>query len=118
MKTMQPIPLLIEQQRTATAAATAPAPIPLKDLGTTYSMAQAVRWLDELYFAIGRWDGTLTVFHRAGAPVNVPIISAALVTPSLAGVEMIARVTPTLFASSNDAQSIIVWKSDGTFAEE
>jgi WD40 repeat protein len=50
--------------------------------------------------------------------VNAPIISAALVTPSLAGVEMIARVNPTLFASSNDARSIMVWKSDGTFAEE
>ena len=116
MRTMQPISFVLEHQAT-TIEGVPRTELPLKDLGTTFSMAQAVRWLDKQYFAIGRWDGTLTVFHRQEAP-NTPIISAALVAPSLAGVEMIAAVTPTLFASSNDNTSIVIWKSDGTFAEQ
>ena len=93
MKTMQPIPLFIEQQPMTAAAEAAPALIPLQDLGTIYSMAQEVRWLDERTFAIGRWDGMLTVFHCGKASVSAPIISAALVAPSLAGVEMIGALT-------------------------
>jgi hypothetical protein len=114
MKTMQLIPLLLMEA--------APTPmaeqLPLKDLGTTYAMAQAVRWLDERNFAIGRWDGTLTIFHRAGiVDGGPPVVSAALVVPSLAGVEMIARVKSDLFASSNESGSMIVWDADGDFQD-
>ncbi len=108
MKTMQPIPLLLTEQ----PAPPPPVTLPLKDLGTTYSMAQAVRWLDERSFAIGRWDGTLTVFRCAA---GAPIVSEAIVAPSLAGVEMIARIKHRLFASSNDAKSIVVWCTDAEF---
>src|SRR5689334_22871323 len=111
----QPIPLLI-QSRHREATAEEREGLPLKDVGTTYSMAQEVRWLDERHFAIGRWDGSLTVFNHDPARPGAPIISAALVAPSLAGVEMIARVMPKLFASSNDAKSITIWQTDGTFS--
>lgn len=112
-----PIPLLIHS---AVGAAAAPAPgvLPIRDVGTTYSMAQEVRWLDDRYFAIGRWDGSLTVFNHDPARPGAPVISAALVAPSLAGVEMISRVMPKLFASSNDAKSIVIWQTDGTFSED
>lgn len=113
MKMSQPIPLFL----TAPQPSPSPVTLPIKDLGTTYSMAQAVRWLDEHNFAIGRWDGTLTVFHRTDGPTGTPIISAALTVPSLAGIEMIARIKRSLFASSNDARSIIVWCADGSLKE-
>ncbi len=117
MKTLQPIPILQSLAVTALETdekATAEQQLPLKTLGTTYSMAQSVRWLDESNFAIGRWDGTLTIFHRT-EPDGAPVVSDALIAPSFAGVEMISRVKDNLFASSNDAQSIAVWLADEDF---
>jgi WD40 repeat protein len=111
MRTSQPIPLLLIEP----APPPTPVALPMKDLGTTYSMAQAVRWLDEGTFAIGRWDGTLTIFRRAAGSAGAPIISTALTAPSLAGIEMIARITDGVFASSNEAKSIIVWHGDNSF---
>ncbi|MCX6594724.1 MAG: hypothetical protein NTZ56_24690 [Acidobacteria bacterium] len=109
----QPIPLLVTGAAAEPLASTAS---PLQDLGTTYSMAQEVRWVDANYFAIGRWDGSLTIFTNPSPP-GPPSISAAIVTPSLSGVQMIARIAPNLFGSSNDGQSITLWGTDGTFSE-
>lgn len=111
MKISQPIPLLL----TEPPPAPSPVALPIKNLGITYSMAQAVRWLDDGRFAIGRWDGTLTIFHRTAGPAGAPIISAALTVPSFAGIEMIARLKEGIFASSNEAKSIIVWHGDNSF---
>src|SRR5437667_11597509 len=96
----QPIPMLIHSESVEPVRPDG-AGMPLKDAGTIYSMAQEVRWLDEDHFAIGRWDGSLTIFKHEPAPLFTPIICAALVAPSLAGVEMISRLMPNLFASSN-----------------
>lgn len=121
MKTLQPIPIL---QSLAAAGAAAPEAatekqqFPLKNLGTTYSMAQSVRWLDSQNFAIGRWDGTLTVFKRAAPKEGAPVVSDALVAPSFAGVEMIARIKDNLFASSNDAESIVIWLAADAAAQQ
>ncbi len=115
MKILQPIPILLAEN--AAAPAPAETPLPLKDLGSVYSMAQAVRWLDARSFAVGRWDGSLTVFRRSEAANLPPAISAALVAPSFAGVEMIARIKPYLFASSNDGKSMIVWLADEQFED-
>ncbi|MEK6281743.1 MAG: WD40 repeat domain-containing protein [Acidobacteriota bacterium] len=104
----QQIPLFLAEPASAPATTS----LPLKGLGTTYSMAQAVRWLDERSFAIGRWDGTLTIFRRTHEQASAPVITAALVVPSVAGVEMIAQIKEMLFASSNDAKSIVVWCAD------
>jgi WD40 repeat protein len=110
----QPIPLLVPGAPTAPSNS----PVsPLKDLGTTYSMAQEVRWVDASHFAIGRWDGSLTIFTNPASP-GPPSIAAAIVTPSLSGVQMIAWIAPNLFGSSNDGQSITIWGTDGTFSED
>jgi hypothetical protein len=114
MKTSQPIPLLL----TEPSPAPAPVALPLKNVGNTYSMAQAVRWLDDGRFAIGRWDGTLTIFHRAAPPAGALMISAALTVPSLAGIEMIARIREGIFASSNEEESIVVWHGDNSFKDD
>lgn len=113
----QPIPLLIHS-RLAADIPQDRKDLPIRDVGTTYSMAQEVRWLDHDHFAIGRWDGSMTVFNHDPARADAPLISAALVAPSLAGVEMIARIRPELFASSNDGQSIVIWQADGSFSED
>lgn len=106
METAQPIPVLL----TESPAPPSSVELPVKDIGTTYSMAQAVRWLDEQTFAIGRWDGTLTVFHRGNGLTRAPIISAALTVPSFSGIEMIAKIKQSVFVSSNEASSMIVWQ--------
>ncbi len=113
----QPIPMLIHA-RSAGEEVQERQGLPIRDVGTTYSMAQEVRWLDDRHFAIGRWDGSMTVFNHDPAHPGAPVISAALVAPSLAGVEMIARVMPRLFASSNDGRSIVIWQTDGNFSED
>jgi hypothetical protein len=114
MNPIQPISVLLTHGA-AGAMVDGHMSLPLTDLGTAYSMAQAVRWIDNEYFAVGRWDGTLTIFHRrvdSAGKAGTPIISAALIAPSLAGVEMITRIQDQLFASSNDDRSIVVWRAD------
>jgi WD40 repeat protein len=111
MKMSQPIPFLL----TEPPPEPIPVALPIKNLGITYSMAQAVRWLDDGRFAIGRWDGTLTIFRLTSGLAGAPIISAALTVPSFAGIEMIARLKEGIFASSNEAKSIVVWRGDNAF---
>lgn len=110
---MQPIPIFLAE----IAAAPAPEEGPLKDLGSIFSMAQSLRWLAPRNFAIGRWDGSLTFFRCPVQSDLPPTISAALVAPSFSGVEMIARIKPHLFASSNDQNSMVIWQADDEFEE-
>lgn len=116
MKFLQPIPFLLAE--TAAVPTREEVSLPLKEVGSIYSMVQAVRWLNRKSFAVGRWDGSLTVFRRSDAENLPPSISAALVAPSFAGVEMIARVKPDVFVSSNDGKSMVVWRADGGEFEE
>ena len=115
MQLSQPIPLLLTEPEPTPAPATAT--LPIKNLGVTYSMAQAVRWLDQRRFAIGRWDGTLTIFDCTTGRATPAIIAAALTVPSFAGIEMIARLKDGIFASSNEAKSIMVWHGRNAFDE-
>lgn len=108
---MQQIPFLLNQMP-ASDTVPASASLPLKLQGTTYTMAQSVRWVDQSMFAIGRWDGTLTLYRMRSPQDSTPVVVDALFTPSLAGVEMIARIEDGVFASSNDAGSMEVWKRD------
>src|SRR5689334_3296197 len=52
------------------------ATLPLTQLGTTYNLAQEVRWLDTAHFAVGRWDGTMSIFNFETAPFVGPLITA------------------------------------------
>lgn len=101
------------------AGALAPTGLPILQDGATYSMAQETAWLDAEHFAVGRWDGSLSIFRfNPGAFVG-PVISTVASSPSAEGVQMITWLTPRTFASSNDAGSMIVWRSapGGTWAD-
>jgi hypothetical protein len=74
-------------------------------------MAQEAAWLDTQHFAVGRWDGSLSIFAFNNSPTAGPVISKAVNTPALEGVQMITWLAPGVFASSNDESSIIVWSS-------
>ena len=88
-----------------------PSALPITADGVTYTMAQETTWLDMQHFAVGRWDGSLSIFAFNDSPTAGPIISKAVNTPALEGVQMITWLAPGAFASSNDDSSIIVWSS-------
>jgi hypothetical protein len=85
-------------------------PPQLKSVGTTYARAQVATWLDDSHFAVGRWDGTLSIFRTPRAGEFGPVIAFDTVTPSVQAVQMALAVTPTVFVTSNDDHSLAVWK--------
>jgi hypothetical protein len=93
------------------AGARFPANLPILADGATYSMAQEAAWLDAEHFAVGRWDGSLSIFRFAPGVSTGPIITTSASSPSSEGVQMITWLSPRTFASSNDAGSMIVWRA-------
>lgn len=91
--------------------ATAPVDLPISDDGATFNMAQEVTWVDASTFAVGRWDGTLSLFRFNDSPTAGPLVSTAASTPAMEGVQMIVWLGPGVFASSNDDASMILWSS-------
>lgn len=85
--------------------------IQLKPVGTTYARAQVATWLDDLHFAVGRWDGTLTIFRTPQSGEFGPVLIFDGLTPSVQPVQMVLAVTPATFITSNDDHSLAVWKS-------
>ena len=95
------------------AGTVAPTALPITADGVTYTMAQETTWIDMQHFAVGRWDGSLSIFAFNASPTAGPVISKAVNTPAFEGVQMITWLAPGVFASSNDESSIIVWSSPG-----
>jgi WD40 repeat protein len=74
-------------------------------------MTQEVAWIDAGHFAVGRWDGSLSIFTFNDSPTSGPVISKAVNTPAFEGVQMITWLATGVFASSNNESSIIIWSS-------
>ncbi len=91
--------------------AAVPTTLPIVADGVTYTMAQEVSWLDEHHFAVGRWDGSLSIFAFNDSPTAGPMITKAVNTPALEGVQMITWMAPGVFCSSNNESSLSVWAS-------
>ncbi len=89
--------------------ALAPVALPISSEGVTFDMAQAAGWVDFDHFAVGRWDGSLTVFRFSESKTKGPLIAVAASTPSSEGVQMITWIGERVFATSNDDTSIAVW---------
>jgi len=90
---------------------TAPTQLPITADGTTYSMAQEATWLDANHFAVGRWDGSLTVFAFNPSAASGPVITTAVSSPVAEGIQMIVWLSTGVFATSNDDASLIVWQA-------
>jgi len=92
--------------------------LPITQNGTTYNYAQVVRWLGSEHFAVGRWDGTMSVFDFETGPFVGPMITEAANSPSAQGVRMITAMPNMTLVTSNDDRSIPVWKGrHGVWAE-
>jgi len=93
------------------AGAPVPTTLPIQQDGATYAMAQETAWLDDDHFAVGRWDGSLSIFRFSPGEFIGPLITTIVNSPSSEGVQMITWLTPQTFVSSNDAGSMIIWRS-------
>lgn len=87
------------------------ATLPLTQHGTTYNLAQKAEWIDSAHFAVGRWDGTMSIFEFETAPWVGPTVTAAVNTPSSQGVQMITLLPQQTLATSNDDSSLLLWRA-------
>ncbi len=105
-----PIPRALRSRQALPAGRAAPqSALPITQHGTTFNLAQVVRWLDSERFAVGRWDGTMSIFSFETAPFVGPLVTKAVNTPSSQGVQMITRLPAGCLATSNDSGSILLW---------
>jgi hypothetical protein len=105
-----PVPPAIRSRAALTAASQAPS-LPLTQGGTTFEFAQEVTWLDGEHFAVGRWDGSMSIFSFETAPFTGPLINTVVNSPSAEGVQMITRLPSRAIVTSNDDSSLGFWVS-------
>jgi hypothetical protein len=108
-----PLPAVLRSRRALTGAGGRAAGLPITELGTTYNLAQVTRWLDDTHFAVGRWDGTMSVFDFQTAPFTGPLVTDVVNTPTAEGVRMITPVLRRAVVTSNDAGSVSLWVTPG-----
>lgn len=86
----------------------------LRQTGQTYNQAQTLQWIDDDRFVLGRWDGTLAVFHTPPAGADAPpAILQTMTTPAASGIEMVAALPSCWLLTSNTANSLAVWRPGG-----
>src|SRR5260370_16770427 len=92
-------PLAAKEISFLSAGTVAPTALPITADGVTYTMAQEATWIDMQHFAVGRWDGSLSVFAFNASPTAGPLISKAANTPPFQRVQ-ITSLPPALFPYS------------------
>jgi WD40 repeat protein len=70
-----------------------------------YCLAQTVIWLDDETIAVGKWDGSVTIFKYA----EKLSIEQALVLPHKGPVTALAKIDEYSFISSDGPNSLVVW---------
>ncbi|MEJ3744729.1 hypothetical protein WEI85_15710 [Actinomycetes bacterium KLBMP 9797] len=106
-----PVPPVIRSREALTGAPRLRSALPITQHGTTFNLAQVVRWLDAEHFAVGRWDGTMSIFDFETAPFAGPQVTDVVNTPSAQGVRMITPLPRRTLVTSNDEASLAVWVS-------
>jgi WD40 repeat protein len=92
--------------------------LPITGGGTTYAMTQDLTWVDAEHFAVGRWDGSMSIFKFTPSPTAGPLITEVVNTPSSQGVEMVTAIGNRMLATSNDSKSVIIWSTiSGTWTD-
>jgi WD40 repeat protein len=95
------------------AGAEAPSALPIRADGSTFTMAQESEWLDERHFAVGRWDGSLSVFAWNASPERGPLITTSASDPTSEGVQMITLLGAGTIVTSCGESSLGVWRARG-----
>ncbi|HEY3870402.1 MAG TPA: hypothetical protein VGM10_18695 [Actinocrinis sp.] len=111
-----PVPPVV-RSRQALLPTTSPS-LPITQRATTFAIAQETAWLDGQHFAVGRWDGSMSVFSYETAAYQGSLISSAVNDPAAQGVQMITRLPGGVLATSNDNASLALWRSpSGTWTD-
>ncbi len=106
------IPMVVRSRRHIEAQlGIVPPKLPISSLGATYTMAQVAAWIDGERYAVGRWDGSMSIFNFSDGANERPKITVAVSTPSTEGVQMIEWLGPNLIATSNDETSVLLWST-------
>lgn len=82
----------------------------LQQIGTTPLFAQVLSWSDSSHFAVGRWDGTISLFRMQKAGEYGPVVTESMVLPSGAAVEMLAAFNAYTLITSDGRNALAVWR--------
>lgn len=86
-----------------------PGGLPIMEDGATYTMAQEAIWLDGQHFAVGRWDGTLSIFSFQDSATQGPIVTTAASDRASEGVQMLCAIASLAFVSSSGDGAMTAW---------
>ncbi|MEA2838406.1 MAG: hypothetical protein QOD89_2956 [Bradyrhizobium sp.] len=82
----------------------------VKAAGVTFNFAQVLDWIGVGVFAVGRWDGTISVFRVPGPNEFGPMILQAMSTSSGRGIEMLAAADDQSFFTSDGPNRLALWR--------
>ena len=79
-------------------------------LRTTYNRAQVLDWINDTTFAIGRWDGSITIFRTPTNGEYGPVIIQAAAAPSGHGIEMLSAMDGATLVTSDGSDRLALWR--------
>jgi hypothetical protein len=82
----------------------------IKSSGTTYNRAQVLDWINDTTFAIGRWDGSITIFRTPTNGEYGPVIIQAAAAPSGHGIEMLSAMDGATLVTSDGSDRLALWR--------
>ncbi len=85
----------------------------LTEVTEIYAMAQEAAFIDAEHYAVGRWDGSLSIFKVKESAYYGPVIVKAVNGPAQEGIQMLTSLyisSQKGFVSSNSEDSIAVWQ--------
>ena len=86
----------------------------LLDSGRTYLQAQTLRWVDGERFAVGRWDGSITLFRRPAYPrESGPVLLQSLASGSGREVGKVDVLPSGDLLTSDSADRLSIWAPEG-----
>jgi WD40 repeat protein len=81
----------------------------IRPAGVTVNYAQVLDWIGDGVFAVGRWDGTISIFRVPAANEFGPMILQAMSTPSGRGIEMLTDIDGKSFMTSDGPDHLAIW---------
>jgi hypothetical protein len=85
------------------------AQVALKPISTEYTRAQAIDWVDDSTFAVGRWDGSLALFRVPVGGEFTPVLLQVRASVGGAAVEMVAALDNRTIIFSEGPAAVGLW---------
>lgn len=88
-----------------------------KPASTEYTRVQTADWLDSDRFAVGRWDGSISVFRKPASGEFTPVLLDIWRTQDGSGVEMLHTLDASTLLASNGSAALAVLALDSSRAQ-